>query len=265
LSSFFYLTGFRVDLYMTSILIFSYFQSPLAVADLTNLSPFFFILTDYPSIITLAQKINRRYKMSGMRIDGQSLIEEIKDEQWWKLVELKKFCIDKAVWHSGEKVGEVTERAQEYMDFLMGGANKAMAWVDYPHDPTGEAPRGFMTMQDYKEKIERDRADYEMRVNGKPPTNTEHEKVLDLERIADNEPLCWSIFVICHEGFYYMHNIDIRIYDSMLDLYVENGNNDLLVRIFNDGIIHLFKQSEIIPIINEHLEKFLEPYWIDKE
>jgi len=41
--------------------------------------------------------------MSGMRIDGQSLIEEIKDEQWWKLVELKKFCIDKAVWHSGEK------------------------------------------------------------------------------------------------------------------------------------------------------------------
>jgi len=202
--------------------------------------------------------------MSGMRIDGQSLIEEIKDEQWWKLVELKKFCLSEAtdLYDEPEKI---VKTAQEYMDFLMGDFKPVVTWYNSEH-PTSDVMAGWYKMMDGMRqrsgRLMNGMANYLTTTEHPQP---EHEKVLDLERIADNEPLCWSIFVICHEGFYYMHNIDIRIYDSMLDLYVENGNNDLLVRIFNDGIIHLFKQSEIIPIINEHLEKFLEPYWIDKE
>jgi len=214
------------------------------------------------------------------KLDALSLIEEIKDEQWWKLVELKKFCLSEAtdLYDEPEKI---VKTAQEYMDFLMGDFKPVVTWYNSEH-PTSDVMAGWYKMMD-NAKADRMRHcggspagwdEAKVRAfnewDGKLSTTTEHpqpehEKVLDLERIADNEPLCWSIFVICHEGFYYMHNIDIRIYDSMLDLYVENGNNDLLVRIFNDGIIHLFKQSEIIPIINEHLEKFLEPYWIDKE
>ena len=84
--------------------------------------------------------------MSGMRIDGQSLIEEIKDEQWWKLVELKKFCLSEAtdLYDEPEKI---VKTAQEYMDFLMGDFKPVVTWYNSEH-PTSDVMAGWYKMMD---------------------------------------------------------------------------------------------------------------------
>ena len=84
--------------------------------------------------------------MSGMRIDGQSLIEEIKDEQWWKLAELKKFCLSEAtdLYDEPEKI---VKTAQEYMDFLMGDFKPVVTWYNSEH-PTSDVMAGWYKMMD---------------------------------------------------------------------------------------------------------------------
>ena len=63
-------------------------------------------------------------------IDAYSAVDEIKNEEWWKLVELKKSCLKMALKSTKESADKQVKYAQKYMDFLMGVVNAEVTFAD---------------------------------------------------------------------------------------------------------------------------------------
>ena len=203
--------------------------------------------------------------MVGHRIDAQSLVDEIKDEQWWKLVELKKFCLDKAIWHSTEKEGEVVRRSQEYYDFLMGDFKPVVTFTDNEQPETSEREKDNITVSavvigDIGAVYDKDET-----VKGKK--SPEREKALDLERIIDCELLCKCIFTTI-TGINECNSFGL----SMGALRFNEYPCAITLSLFHDGTLsrtinRLDERdqgylSAMRNISTKKIDKLLEPYWI---
>ena len=231
----------------------------------------------------------------------RSAVDEILDEQFWKLVELKKFCLSEAadLYDEPEKI---VKNAQGYMDFLMGKKETA------EYRKFNFTAHRIIDEQDYMEKLEKrragwdnaDRMIYAIREdwfddktladieeykclagwdnakvkafnewNGKPPTNNEQhenskrERVLDLERIAKNKFLCWSIWVYATKEYIDRYTIKADInYENVLEISCRsNACEHKLVYVFLDSSVYIENNT----FSDKQIDRLLEPYWIDRE
>jgi len=203
--------------------------------------------------------------MVGQRIDGQSLIEEIRDEEWWKLVELKKFCLLRTEKANHGDADMRVEQARKYMDFLMGVVNAEVTFTDSEQ---------VVPLEGWdNDKVRRfnnfDPAELDKFTNSKQSDNGEREKVLDLERIAKDKFLCWSIFIFIFGDWQDIFWITIDLDDEKecLDLGIEGQQSSItpdVVKLMPNGEIFLYSDGDGELMQEEFISNLLEPYWIDK-
>jgi hypothetical protein len=222
--------------------------------------------------------------MVGQRIDGQSLIDEIRDEEWWKLVELKKFCLLRTEKANHGDADMRVEQAQKYMDFLMGVVNAEVTFTDSEqvvplegwdndkvsrfneYTPNLNKPDEHPLMPNEKELMRKWNEKFN---NSEQPESSEHEKVLDLERIAKDKFLCWSIFIFIFGDWQDIFWITIDLDDEKecLDLGIEGQQSSItpdVVKLMPNGEIFLYSDGDGELMQEEFISNLLEPYWIDK-
>ena len=195
------------------------------------------------------------------KLDALSLIEEIKDEQWWKLVELKKFCLSEAtdLYDEPEKI---VKTAQEYMDFLMGDFKPVVTWYNSEH-PTSDVMAGWYKMMDGMRqrsgRLMNGMANYLTTTEHPQP---EHEKVLDLERILECRLLMKTLYSsMIFGGVDYMvatiRNDTIRFLDKRGAAEAILHNNSMVSVLDKNGK-KLHKKTDL------QISELLKPYFIDK-